>query len=55
MPVQLAGSEFAAAVTFTLLVREKDAQSVIDELIRVTDGRFDYLLEEESFEAWDTE
>ena len=55
LPVQVVGSEFAAAVTFTLLVREKDAATVIDELTRVTDGRFDYLLEDESFEAWDTE
>jgi len=53
LPVQLAGSEFTTAVTFTLLIREKDAQYVLDELTRVTDGRFDFLLEEESYQAWD--
>ncbi|MBE5803669.1 MAG: YigZ family protein [Clostridiales bacterium] len=55
MPLQLVGSEFGTAVTFTLLVREKDAESVLNDLTRVTDGRFEYLLEEESYEAWDAE
>ena len=55
MPVQLVGSEFATAVTFTLLVREKDAGQVLADLTRVTDGKFDYLLEDESYEAWDSE
>ena len=55
MPVQLVGSEFATAVTFTLLVREKDAEQVLADLTRVTDGKLDYLLEDESYEAWDSE
>ena len=55
MPLQLVGSEFTTAVTFTLLVREKDAQQVLDDLTRVTDGKFEYLLEDESYEAWDEE
>ncbi len=53
LPVQLAGSEFSAAVGFTLLVREKDAEHVLAELTRITDGRFEYLLEDSSYEAWD--
>lgn len=53
LPVQLAGSEFTTTVTFTLLVREKDAEGVLAELTRTTDGRFDYLEEGSSFEAWD--
>ena len=52
LPVQLISSEFTTAVTFTLLVREKDAQQVLDTLIRVTDGKFESLLEEESFAGW---
>ena len=55
LPVQVVGSEFSTAVAFTLLVREKDATSVLADLTRVTDGRFDYLLEDESYEAWDAE
>ncbi len=55
MPVQLAGSEFTTAVGFTLLVREKDAEAMINDLTRLTDARFEYLLEDESYEAWDTE
>ena len=55
LPVQLLGSEFTTAVTFTLLMRENDASAVLEELTRVTDGRFEYLLEAESFEAWDVQ
>ena len=54
MPVQLVGSEFTTAVGFTLLVREKDAVQMLEDLTRLTDARFEYLLEEESFQAWDT-
>ena len=53
MPVQLVSSEFTTAVAFTLLVREKDAQAMLDDLIRLTDAKFEYLLEDESYEAWD--
>ena len=53
MPVQLVSSEFTTAVGFTLLVREKDAQPMIDDLVRLTDAKFEYLLEDESYEAWD--
>lgn len=53
LPVQLVGSEFTTAVTFTLLVREKDAQQVLDTLTRVTDGKIETLLEEESFAGWE--
>ena len=55
MPVQLVGSEFTTAVGFTLLVREKDAETMIADLIRLTDARFEYLLEDESYEAWDAD
>ena len=53
-PVQLVGSEFTTAVGFTLLVREKDAEQMLEDLTRLTDARFEYLLEDESFEAWNT-
>lgn len=53
LPVQLMGSEFTTAVTFILLVREKDAQQVLDTLTRVTDGKVETLLEEESFAGWE--
>ena len=55
MPVQLVSSEFTTAVGFTLLVREKDAEAMIDDLVRLTDARFEYLLEDEGYEAWDAE
>ena len=54
LPLQVLSSEFTTAVAFTLLVREKDAQEVLETLTRVTDARFDYLLEDESFAAWDS-
>lgn len=53
LPVQVVGSEFTTAVTFTILVREADADAVLSDLTRVTDGRFESLLEDESYEAWD--
>ena len=55
MPVQLVSSEFTTAVGFTLLVREKDADAMLQDLTRLTDARFEYLLEDESYEAWNTE
>lgn len=55
LPVQLISSEFTTAVTFSLLVREKDAEAVLAELTRVTDGRIETLLEEESYEGWSAE
>ena len=55
LPVQLLGSDFTTAVTFTLLMREKDSDDVLSELTRITDGRFEALLEEESFEGWDVQ
>lgn len=54
LPLQLVSSEFTTAVSFSILVREKDASEVLETLTRVTDARFDYLLEDESFAAWDT-
>lgn len=55
LPLQLVSSEFTTAVTFTILVRETDAEQVLSELTRVTDGRFESLLEDESYEAWNTD
>ena len=55
LPVQLLSSEFTTAVGFTLLIRQTDAQSVLDTLTRVTDGRIETLLEEESYRVWDSE
>ena len=55
LPAQLEGSEFTTAVTFTLLIREKDEQAVLAELTRLTDGRVETLKEAESYEAWDAE
>ena len=55
MPVQLVSSEFTTAVGFTLLVREKDAEAMISDLTRLTDAKFEYLLEDESYEAWDAD
>ncbi len=55
LPVQLVSSEFTTAVTFSLLVRERDADALLAELTCLTDGRAEALLEEESYQAWDAE
>lgn len=51
-PVQLLSSEFTTAVTFTLLMRQTDADAVLAELTRLTDGRIETLPEEELFYPW---
>ncbi len=55
LPVQLLSSEFTSAVTFTLLVRLTDSETVQAELIRVTDGRVEILSEGTEFRAWEAE
>jgi len=44
MPVQLLGSEFTTAVAFEILVREEHSETVLSDLNRLCDGRFEALL-----------
>ena len=55
LPLQLVSSEFTTAVTFSILVRERDADMVLSELTRITDGRLESLPEGESYQAWNVE
>ena len=55
LPVQLVSSEFTTAVTFSLLMRERDVESVLAQLEQVTDARIETMLEDTSWQAWDTE
>lgn len=55
LPLQLVSSEFTTAVTFSILVRERDADMVLSELTRITDGRLESLPEGESYKAWNVE
>ena len=52
LPARQEGAEFTSAVTFELSIKAQDSQAVRDELIRVTDGRMESLLEEESYSPW---
>ncbi len=52
-PVQLLEPEFAAAVTFTLLVRVQDSAAVQRELIQKTDGRIEILSDGSDYMAWE--
>lgn len=54
-PVQLLSSEFSTAVTFSLLMREKDAEPVLQALVQLTEGQIEYMLEDEDYFAWDAE
>lgn len=54
-PVQLLSSEFTTAVTFTLLMRQTDADAVLAKLTRLTDGRIEMLPEKELFYPWAVE
>ena len=55
LPAQLLSSEFTTAVTFTLLMPQTDADAVLAELTRITDGQMESLLEEELFYPWAVE
>ena len=53
LPVRLMQPEFTTAVTVELLCRSADADAVLSEMTRVTDGRLESLMEEESYVAWE--
>ena len=53
LPVRLEGTEFTASVAFGWSVKEAEADSVLRELARVTDGRVESLLEDESYSPWE--
>lgn len=52
LPVRLESTEFTTAVAFELSVKAADAQAVLAELIRITDGKIESLKEEESYSPW---
>ena len=52
LPARLESTEFTAAVAFELSVKSADSEAVRAELVRVTDGRIESLLEEESYAPW---
>ena len=52
LPVRQEGAEFTSAVTFELSIRAADSEQVRAELTRVTDGRIESLLEQETYTPW---
>lgn len=52
LPVILEGSEFAATVTFHLLVRQKDSSSVQEALTLLTNGTIQIISEETLYAPW---
>lgn len=55
LPVRLESTEFTSAVAFELSMRQRDSETVLADLTRVTDGRIESLLMEESFSPWEEE
>ena len=55
LPVRMEDTEFAASVNFALLCKEADAERVLGELTRVTDGRVESLMTDELFAPWEEE
>ena len=55
MPVQIVHPEFTTAVSWTLLVREKDLKQVSEQLILLTDSRITLLEDELTDMPWDLE
>ncbi len=52
LPVRLESTEFTSAVAFEISMKAEDSEAVQAELTRITDGRIEGLLEEESFSPW---
>lgn len=52
LPVILENSSFQASVDATLLIRERDQETVCQKLQTLTDGKAEYLLEDELFYPW---
>ena len=52
LPVRLESTEFTTAVAFEISVKAEDSEAVQAELTRITDGRIEGLLEEESYSPW---
>ncbi len=52
LPVRLESTEFTTAVAFEISVKAEDSEKVQTELTRITDGRIEGLLEEESYSPW---
>ena len=54
LPVQIAQVDYAAAVSFTLLVRSADSGHVTDELTHLTNGQAEILRDPAGWQAWET-
>lgn len=52
LPVQILHDEYTTAVSFDLLVRSKDADSVLEALTRSTGGQLTVLPDTEAYRAW---
>lgn len=52
LPVLLESSQFQASVDATLMIREKDMDSVCEKLVSLTDGKAEYLQTDELFYPW---
>ena len=52
LPVILENAAFQASVDATLMIREKDLETVCDKLTALTDGKVEYLQTDELFYPW---
>ncbi len=52
LPVQTEQTEFLSSVQATLLIRQRDAQDIMNKLTQETNARMDSLLLDELYAAW---
>ncbi len=52
LPVTLEQTDFAASVTFGLLVKEQDSEYVLKKLTTITDGKLTSLMTDELYSPW---
>ncbi|MBQ9197927.1 MAG: YigZ family protein [Clostridia bacterium] len=52
LPVILENADYQASVEATLMIREKDRETICEKLTALTDGRAEYLQADELFYPW---
>ena len=53
LPIHILNQEFAVSVTFTIAVRSKDADFILESFTRITSGRFEAVPADEAYEPWE--
>ena len=53
LPLRILNPEFAASITFTLVVRSNDLEDITEAVRRITGRQIEMIPEEEIYDSWD--